>query len=340
MSVDQEYLSARLSAITGQTVLSITIEKLKGDASERNFYRLRLDERQSLVLMEFNPPKPDRQLDVELVGGYFYRHQLGVPRLYYHDKQKGLLFFEDCGELTLEQLVHNESAANYYPCYEQAIDLLLKIQQTGRDNIDTKCPAFGLAFDTEKLSFELDFFLQHMLEGQRKLELSPQDKQELRAHFLDLCRILAAEPRCLTHRDYHSRNVMVKDGRIKLVDFQDARMGLCQYDLASLLRDSYVQLDDGLVDSLLEYYIRGKERLEGVFVDRERFRQVFDYTSIQRNLKAVGSFAYLAGCRGLSFYLKFIPPTLEYVSQNLSKYPELKKIKLLLSKYLPEVSAS
>ncbi len=335
--MDQEYLLAQASAISGQKFSGISIEKLKGDASERNFYRLRLDERQSLVLMEFSPPQPERQRDVELVGGYFDQHKLHVPRLYCHDKQKGLLFFEDCGDLTLEQLVHNEPAENYYPCYEQALDLLLKVQQAGKTSRAPKCPAFGLAFDTDKLTWELDFFLKHMLEGQRQLALSPQDKQALKGHFQDLARKLAAEPRYLTHRDYHSRNIMIKDGRIKLLDFQDARMGLCQYDVASLLKDSYVQLDEEQVDKLLEYYIRGKEETEGVTVNRERFRQVFDYTCIQRNLKAVGSFAYLAGVRGLSFYLKFIPPTLEYVKNNFAKYPELKEFQQLLAKYLPEV---
>ena len=317
--VDQAYLLQQAQSIMGQSVPAVRLEKLKGDASERNFHRLQFNQEQSLVLMEFDPPKPERQTELVRVWEYFNRQQLGVPQLYYHDQDKGLLFFEDCGDLTLEQLAHNEPAEVYYPYYEQAIDLLFKLQQAGVHDPDPDCPAFHLAFDTEKLNWELEFFLKYMLEEHRQIKLPPEDKQEIKEFFLALAKELAAEPHYLTHRDYHSRNLMIKEDQLRLVDFQDARMGLCQYDLASLLKDSYVQLEEQQVDKLLEYYVRRKEEIEEVSIDRQRFRQIFDYTCIQRNLKAVGTFAYLASQRGLTDYLKFIPPTLRYVKLNLSK---------------------
>jgi aminoglycoside/choline kinase family phosphotransferase len=336
--LEYEQLIQRVQDITGMPLSSFKLAKLKGDASERNFYRISIAERQSQVLMEFNPPEHKRQTQLELVWRYFDRHNLGVPQLYRHDLEGGLLFFEDCGDLSLEQLAHNEPAEIFYPYYEQAIELLLSIQQAGYGDNDPDCPAFGLAFDTEKLKWELDFFLQYMLEENRGLKLPAKDKQKLRAHFHDLSRQLADEPRCLTHRDYHSRNIMIKDGLIRLVDFQDARMGLPQYDLASLLRDSYVQLSEAQVDKLLIYYIRRRREIDGVALDPARFRRLFDYTCVQRNLKAVGTFAYLACRQNKLSYLKFIPPTLEYVRQNLNKYPQLAALNELLGRYLPEVN--
>jgi hypothetical protein len=327
-----------MRAVVGYPVPAVRLDKLRGDASERNFYRLYFNRQQSLVLMEFDPPQPDRQAKLVQVWEYFNRWNLGVPKLYYHHQQQGWLFFEDCGDLSLERLVREQPADVYYPYYEQAVELLLRIQQAGIRHEDPDCPAFQAAFDAEKLSWELDFFLKYMLEEHRRIKLPPADKQKLQNHFRALGQRLAAEPRCLTHRDYHSRNLIIKDGRIRLVDFQDARLGLCQYDLASLLRDSYVQLNRQQVDNLMEYYIRGKEKQEGRAIDRRRFRQVFDYTCIQRNLKAVGTFAYLACWQGKPSYLRFIPPTLEYVRQNLNTYPELKDFQQLLGKYLPEVN--
>jgi hypothetical protein len=335
--VDQEQLLQQVQTISGQPVSSLTLDRLKGDASERNFYRVRFNRQHSQVLMAFDPPQPEKQAQLELVWRYFKSQDLGVPLLYYHDLKRGLLFFEDCGDVTLEQVVHKEPAEVYYPYYEQAIELLLKIQLAGIRYRDPDCPVFQRAFDTEKLCWELDFFLEHMLGDYLKLRLPPEDERGLKEHFLDLCRQLAAEPHYLTHRDYHSRNLMIKDGRIRLVDYQDARLGLCQYDLASLLRDSYVQLSESQVNSLLEYYIRLKQEAEGAVIDRKRFRQIFDYTCIQRSLKAVGTFAYLACQRSKPEYLKFIPNTLKYVRQNLNKYPELNAFRQLLGKYLPEV---
>jgi len=77
---------------------------------------------------------------------------------------------------------------------------------------------------------------------------------------------------------------MLDQGHLILIDFQDARMGPCQYDLVSLLKDSYVKINDTLVEELIDYYIFLKEKEEGQEVDRERFRDIFEEMSIQRNL--------------------------------------------------------
>jgi len=158
---------------------------------------------------------------------------------------------------------------------------------------------------------------------------------EMRGYLLDLCQILSNQRQYLNHRDYHSRNIMVKDGDLRFLDFQDARMGPCQYDLSSLLRDSYIVLDNKLVDDLIEYYISQKEMIEGESIDRNEFRRIFDYMSVQRNLKAVGTFAYQKMAKGSDRYLEHIPPTLNYVKVNLEKYEAFSGLKKILYKYLP-----
>ena len=133
---------------------------------------------------------------------------------------------------------------------------------------------------------------------------------------------------------------MVKDGALKIIDFQDARMGLCQYDLASLLRDSYFELQEDLVCDLIEYYILSIEKLEGRKVHRERFRRNFDLIAIQRNFKAVGTFAYQATVRKTDRYLDNIPRTLSYVKKTLDSLPDLFRFRQALGRYIPEILPS
>ena len=119
-----------------------------------------------------------------------------------------------------------------------------------------------------------------------------------------------------------------------IVDFQDARMGLCQYDLASLLRDSYFVLDEETKEELVDYYIGEKEGIEKKKIDRKQFLKVFDYMSIQRNLKAVGTFSYQKVAKKNDRYLQHIGDTLEYVKNNFEKHKELAALGKVLWKYL------
>ncbi len=124
-----------------------------------------------------------------------------------------------------------------------------------------------------------------------------------------------------------------------MLDFQDARMGPPLYDVASLLRDSYVVLEDPLVESLLDYYLSETERRRGKKIDRSRARFIFDIASLQRNLKAIGTFAYPAVERKNPAYLKYIPPTLAYVESNLQRHEELSSYREILARYLPRGGA-
>ena len=105
-----------------------------------------------------------------------------------------------------------------------------------------------------------------------------------------------------------------------MIDFQDARMGPAQYDLASLLRDSYVTLPEELVDTLVDYYaeVTGNTSQKSM----QRFRYIFDVMSLQRNIKALGTFGYQATARGKRRYLKSVPRTGAYIARNIAKYKE------------------
>ena len=139
----------------------------------------------------------------------------------------------------------------------------------------------------------------------------------------------------LCHRDYHSRNLMVFDDTLHIIDFQDARMGPDTYDLVSLLRDSYVDLPERTVDELIAYFLA----LGGRAGDLASFRPRFDLMALQRNLKALGTFGYQTTARRNTVYIQYIPRTLRYARENLLKYERFARLRDLLAPHVEEFRA-
>lgn len=304
------------------------IEKLAGDASDRRFYRVRLDgEPQSVIVMELAQPDPGTELPYIAVGRFFSSIKLPCPEIYHYNADRGLLFLEDGGTRSLFDVIESDGFDQSY--YRQAIDLLLVLQEEG----SRRCDWLNVAFDEEKFLWELDFFVKHTIEGYRNLTISQTDSQAFADEFYKLIQPLLSQPKVLTHRDYHSRNLMVHDNRLTVIDFQDARWGPCQYDLASLLKDSYVKLEEKQVSSLIGYYLEKRKELYGYDMDPDTFREIFDWMSVQRNLKAIGTFTSQLNLHHNDLYLRFIPNTAGYVRDNCLKYPELERLGELLTTY-------
>lgn len=345
--IEERYLLEILKNITGERVGGISLTVLRGDASDRRYFRVGYKPQASdsdpesssgqtpnSVIMMVLSNRQDGELPFINVQQHLKRCGVPVPEIYLYDKEKGFLFLEDCGDTTLEESLKGKDISAIKEYYKKAIDSLLTIQIKGSDRDIGDCIAFRLRFDVEKLMWEMNFMIEHAIFGLLDRRMDDGDLDMMREYLLDLCGILSNQKQYLNHRDYHSRNIMVKDGGLKFLDFQDARMGPCQYDLASLLRDSYTVLDDELVDELIEYYIGSKEKMEGEAIDRDEFGRIFDYMSIQRNLKAIGTFAYQKTVKGKERYMESIPPTLKYIRTNIDKYKEFSGLKGLLYKYL------
>jgi len=166
--------------------------------------------------------------------------------------------------------------------------------------------------------------------------LPEEDRQTIRAEMNKIAELLAGQPQVFTHRDYHSRNLMMRQGRVRVIDFQDALMGPASYDLASLLRDSYLSLDEELIEELVIRYLDGRAKA-GATLDRPTFMRLFDLTSIQRNLKAAGRFVYIEKEKHNDRYLQYIPRTLGNVKRNLARYPMLHPLRDALAPHVPEL---
>jgi aminoglycoside/choline kinase family phosphotransferase len=243
------------------------------------------------------------------------------------------LALDDLGDVTLQAHLGAASPSEHAALYRQAVSLIEQLQRRGAEQSSDDYLPYRVEFDVEKLTWELNFFVRHFMEAYRGVALSDAERAALDEEWLAIAGELAAEPRVLCHRDYHSRNLMLHDGRLYIIDFQDARMGPATYDLASLLRDSYVDIADPQLDDLIAYFLA----LKGP-ADLDNFRRRFDLMSLQRNLKALGTFGYQTTTRQNPVYIQYMPRTLRYVRSSLAKYPRFARVHELLSKHIDELS--
>src|SRR2546427_1483364 len=185
----------------------------------------------------------------------------------------------------------------------------------------------------------MNCFTKHFLEGYRGDLLSDGEREALAREYASIVNELAAEPRVLCHRDYHSRNLMLHEGNLYIIDFQDARLGPDTYDLVSLLRDSYVDFTEAQIEELIAFFLamRGHTGQSDSAADRQEFRRRFDLMALQRNLKALGTFGFQTTSRGNPVYIQYMPRTLHYARTNLEKYARFARLRELLASHIEEL---
>ena len=298
------------------------VHRLAGDASSRRYFRLIKNE-SSYVLMQWEPFVDDGNYPFLNIHQHFQKHKVLVPNVISKAPELGLVLLEDLGDLTLERKFwENQNQSMALPFYKQSIDELIKIHYSATADRIPNVVAFKIEFNTEKLLWEMNYGREHLLEKFCKLKLSAKVNDELSQNFYDICRLLDKEPKRICHRDYHSRNIMLKLGKTRIIDFQDARMGPIQYDLVSLVHDSYVDMNDSLRNEVLDYYLARAREVTNSPIPYDEFFSVFRLQMIQRCFKACGSFASFYNMREDSRYLKYLKPTIKKVAQVVQQFPE------------------
>ena len=324
----------------------MSVERLAGDASTREFFRVAFAKddgagaRSTVIAMVFDGPVDMATHAQARVGRHLEKLGFPIPGLRAASPEYGVLFFEDLGDRLLQDVVLAAEGAALrgtrgepdlpgalVGLYEQAVAMIVDLQERGAEGLDPDHPSARQALDEQRFLFELRFFAEHFLAAYRGLRLGPRETQQLESFFAALAADAATGPRRLCHRDFHSRNLIVQDGRLRLIDYQDARMGPLAYDLASLLRDSYVVLPADLRERLLDRYLAEAADWVG---DPAAFRRRFDVVALQRNLKAIGTFGYQAAVRGKPDYIPFMTPTWDYVFDELDRLPQYADIRPVL----------
>lgn len=317
--------------ITQQGITSGEILPLTPDASTRKYYRIGWKKRSAIAAVYAEPFDPEFHpyLDVTRL---FLECDIPVPEIYAVDGQAGIIVQEDLGDRQLFQVYENEPEEKCEEYKEQAIALIAKIQKATQKAYDMHSISSRLAFDEAKLSWELDFFFEHYFGSWRGETLRHAEAAELKAELNDIAAELAAVPRVLCHRDYHAANLMIDNKNcMRIVDHQDARMGPASYDLVSFLLDRQPCQPSLAELRAHRLFFLEERRLQGLSpIDPDDFAQEFRLMTIQRGLKATGTFTCQTAVFGRgAAYERFIQPTLQIVLQAaewLDRFPTLRRM--------------
>jgi len=298
---------------------------MAGGASTRRYFRVRAGSRTAVAMFVPDGPKPEEVVKGELsssrwpfleVRELLEARGVDVPELHGEATEKGWLLLEDLGDDTLAAylLAHPDRRQELYV---RAVTDLARAQAALAE-----LPAGGVvasrAFDEDLLSWEIDHFREWGLEA-RGAVLSSVERAVFDRSSLQLARKIASLPRGFVHRDYQSRNLMVRaNGSLCWIDFQDALLGPRVYDLVALLNDSYQAFDRSFVEARLDDYARSASLGPD---ERSALGREFDLVTVQRKLKDAGRFVFIDRVKGNSSFLRFVEPTIAKARASAARLP-------------------
>ena len=317
---------------------------IRGDASARLFSRLERDTG-TVMLMDW-PPQPDgppirdgkpyceiahlaREGTPFIAVADWLRGKAGVsaPIVLANDLQSGLFLVEDLGDAVFGQRI--AKGAHLEMLYVHAVDGLLALRASQPPR-DLPLPGGGAYrvpdFDREALEVELELLLQWYFKQQTGEPAPAAVTASFFAAWSPYLDWLAAEPKTLALRDYHSPNLLWCEsrhagGKLGVIDFQDALWAHPAYDLVSLLQDARLDVSEKSERALFERYCNGASKADQGF-DRDAFAKAYAILGAQRNTKIAGIFARLSMRDGKHVYLAHLPRILRYLFKNLA-HPDL-----------------
>ncbi|QSX33032.1 phosphotransferase [Shewanella avicenniae] len=293
----------------------VTPVLISGDASFRRYLRVQHGGN-SYIVADSPPDKVDNQPFIALANAYAAAG-ISVPKIIAFNETAGFILQQDLGDTQLLSLLNSDNVSHWYAKALALLPQIAKITTSANGSL----PRYDAAF----VERELAIFPEWLLAHHWQLSLSATEQQLLQRTFKLLTDNALAQPLVGMHRDFHSRNLMVMNDALAVIDFQDAVIGPLTYDGVSLLRDCYVRWPDALVDQLcVQFYQQcQQQQLLSSEVAFSQFRRWFDLMGIQRHIKAAGIFARLLHRDAKSGYIKDIPLTLSYILDISHRYAEL-----------------
>jgi aminoglycoside/choline kinase family phosphotransferase len=298
-------------------------EVVSDDASYRKYYRLRLPEEKSFIIM-------DSSMQVESIYPFIdvsvrlLKAKVQIPRVYSQNLEHGYLLIEDLGDTHLADIIQEKS---YKLLYMKCMYEIIKMQDADISGLEE--------YDEEFLMFEMGLMQEWYLDKHLWVTLDDEEQESLDG-VLELIKdeVMSQPQGYFVHRDFHSRNIMFAGrGKVSVIDYQDARIGAITYDLVSLLKDVYIKCNR---EKTLELVLEFKELKGGILKDvsDEQFIRWFDFMGIQRHIKILGIFARLKIRDNKPAYIEDIPLTLEYIREVIDIYDELRPLEVILDKVL------
>jgi aminoglycoside/choline kinase family phosphotransferase len=318
------------------------VVKLHGDASYRTYSRAYLSDGSTFIIMQMPEGKSSaseeitnfkgRQDELPFISVERYLRGLGLntPAIYRYDEKDRMMVIEDLGDVLMSTKLEDADRPERVALYKKAIDVLLTLQSESSKKKDACCVALKRSFDAVLLNWEFDHFLEYGIEARLGVKIADSDRDVFRRETRAITDEINAMSYGFTHRDFQSRNLVIKDGKFYVIDFQDALLGPKAYDLVALLRDSYFKLDDDELNELLSYY-SSKSGYEA-----KSLRRDFALVTIQRKLKDAGRFVYIDRVKGNPNFLAFIGVSLSYVKDAFASLSTHRGLFEMLTRYVPE----
>lgn len=284
------------------------IKKVAGDASFRSYYRVFFQEK-TFILM-FAPPSHEDVAPFIKIDEILVNNDFRAPKILAKNIDLGFILLEDFGDETYSKALQKNITEEYF-LYEKACDALIEIQKIPLKNIDI------LHYNHATLFREVMLFIDWYLPWKNH-KISLQQIQDYKFYWIELFDKLSKKNQALVLRDFHADNLMVLNNAngfeaVGLLDFQDALIGSCAYDLLSLLEDARRDVDEKNKQKLFDYFISKAN------YNREDFLVDYEIISLQRNIKILGIFARLHLRDGKNQYINFIPRVKDFVERRLDK---------------------
>jgi len=311
---------------------TIQLDALTPDASTRKYYRVSTTAVPPLIVSLYATPFNPQSSTYLDVTRLFETADLPVPKVLDVAGTEGIILQEDLGDESLAKWMQD------HPLYseaklKEAIELIARIQVASDLAISSGSVASTLAFDEDKLMWELNYFFDHFFGSYRRDQLSEDEVAAIKADLQAIAAELAARPRVLTHRDYHAMNLMVdSNGALRIIDHQDSRMGPATYDLVPILVERVLEpADEMWVESYIDYFNEMRVKHGLAAIPKDELLYEFHLMTVQRQLKATGTFSYQTAVVGRAeVYEKYIRPAVATVLRAMNKsgikaYPALRQ---------------
>jgi aminoglycoside/choline kinase family phosphotransferase len=300
-----------------QKISTKNLVAIRSDASFRKYYRLE----NNILVMDAAPEKGESVSKFSEIATILHSFNLSAPKIIDVNNKEGFILLEDFGDKIFSTYMNKENKINLY---KKAIDVLIDIKIKSNQNKSSLSKL--TTYNFEELYRESILFIEWFIEQKLRMQISNKKREEfyqiLQQAFLNI----KSQNDTLVLRDYHVDNLILKDHKeplkqVGLIDFQDALLGSSFYDLASLLEDVRMPLNENEKEELLKYYIN---------MTNENYEMVLreiNFFSLQRNLKILGIFNRLSIRDGKARYLEYLPATFNFIKSNLksSLFFDMKK---------------
>ena len=309
--------------------MNYKLKKISGDASFREFYRLKKGNRTSIIV-QANKEKFKNLITYAIINNILKQNKINAPKLISNHFKYNMIEISDLGEHSFFDKILKKN--NKFKHYKNLIKIIFKLQKI-KIKKNYRLGKYKLKlqkYSLQNLNKESDLFFDWYLKFSSKNLKINKIKKILKIELNKIYKKIYFKNNTFVHRDFHASNIMINKKTFGLIDSQDAIIGNPLYDVASLIDDVRIKLPINLQNKLLKYYYSNSKLKKELF---QNLKNDFDILSVQRNLKILGIFVRLSKRDNKSFYLKYIPYTWSLINRRL-KNPIFKDFRLLFDKHV------